>query len=1043
MNRSFNISEWALGHRSFVWFLVIIIVAAGGLSYLRLGRNEDPNFTIKTMVVQVLWPGANITDTLQQVTDRVEKKLQETPGLDYIRSYTVAGTSTVFITLKGSVVSRDVPDVWYQVRKKIGDIRQYLPQGIVGPFFNDEFGDTYGVIYAFTTDGFTERELRDYVEGVRTRLLAINDVSKIDIFGAQDEKIYIEFSSHKMAGLHLDRQALIQAVQAQNAVTPAGVVQTSDEEIRVDVTGGFSSEADLRNVNFVANGQIFRLSDIATIKRTYSDPPQPMFRFNGQPAIGIGISMRAGGDVLALGKNIEQAMSEIRADLPVGIEPHLAADQPKVVKAAVDDFMQALWEAIGIVLAVSFISLGIRAGAVVACSIPLVLAAVFVGMAFAGIDLQRVSLGALIIALGLLVDDAMITVEMMVTQLEAGAEKAKAATFAFTSTAFPMLTGTLVTVAGFVPIGFAKSAAGEYTFSLFAVVALALLLSWIVAVLFAPLIGVTILPDRMMHAAEAEPGRIIRGFRRALTAAMRAKWLTIGLALTALAASIFGLRFVPQQFFPASDRPELLVDLKLSEASSIYATQKVVAAFEEYLKGDPDIDHWTTYVGQGAVRFYLPLDVQLANDFFAQSVIVTKSLEARERLRSRLEPVLIEKFPGVVSRLSVLELGPPVGWPLQYRVSGPEPARVRDIAYKLSDVIARDPRTEKISFDWIEPQRTLRIRVDQDQARLLGVNSQVLAQSLSAVVSGITVTQLRDGIYLIDVVARANEQERVSPDALRTLQIPIPNGGTVPLLQLATVEYAQDWPLIWRRDRNPTLTVQSDLVAGVLPATLVDTLRTKVEALKAQLPAGYEIVPGGSVEESAKSTSSVAAVVPLALLIMLIVLMIQLQSFSRLFLVLSVAPFGLIGVVAALLIAGKPLGFVAILGVLALVGMIVRNSVILVDQIDTEIVHGRAPWDAVVEATLHRFRPILLTAAAAILGMIPIAPTVFWGPMAYSIMGGLAVATMLTLVFLPALYVAWFRIKEPDGQFVAVDLLVPRGDRSKRSRFSRSVQSEG
>jgi len=1021
MSRSFNISEWALGHRSVVWFLVIIIVAAGAMSYSRLGRNEDPNFTIKTMVVQVLWPGANITDTLQQVTDRVEKKLQETPGLDYSKSYTVAGTSTVFITLKGSVVSRDVPDVWYQVRKKIGDIRQYLPQGIVGPFFNDEFGDTYGVIYAFTTDGFTRRELRDYVERVRTRLLAINDVSKIDIFGAQDEKIYVEFSSHRIAGLHLDRQALIQAIQAQNAVTPAGVVQTSDEEIRVDVTGGFRSEADLRHVNFVANGQIFRLSDIATIKRTYSDPPQPMLRFNGQPAIGIGIAMRAGGDVLALGQNIERAMSEIRADLPIGIEPHLAADQPKVVKAAVDDFMEALWEAIGIVLAVSFISLGIRAGAVVACSIPLVLAAVFVGMEFAGIDLQRVSLGALIIALGLLVDDAMITVETMVTQLEAGADKTKAATFAYTSTAFPMLTGTLVTVAGFVPIGFAKSAAGEYTFSLFAVVALALLISWIVAVLFAPLIGVTILPDKMKHTAEAEPGRIMQGFRRALTGAMRAKWLTIGVTLAALACSIFGLRFVPQQFFPASDRPELLVDLKLSEASSIYATEKVVATFEELLKGDPDIDHkgdpdidhWTTYVGQGAVRFYLPLDVQLANNFFAQSVIVTKSLEARERLRSRIEPVLIEKFPGVVSRLSALELGPPVGWPLQYRVSGPEPARAREIAYKLSDIIANDPRTEKISFDWIEPQRTLRVRVDQDQARLLGVSSQVLAQSLSAVVSGINVTKLRDGIYLIDVVARADEQERISPDALRTLQIPIPNGGTVPLLQLATVEYSQDWPLIWRRDRNPTLTVQSDLIAGVLPATLVDSLHTKVAALNAELPVGYGIVPGGSVEEGAKSTSSVAAVVPAALLIMLIVLMIQLQSFSRLFLVLSVAPFGLIGVVAALLITGKPLGFVAILGVLALVGMIVRNSVILVDQIDTEIAHGRAPWDAVIEATLHRFRPILLTAAAAILGMIPIAPTVFWGPMAYSIMGGLAVATMLTLVFLPGLYVAWFRIKEP------------------------------
>src|SRR5258707_10102864 len=826
MNR-FNISEWALAHRSFVWFLVLNLVGAGGLSYLRLGRNEDPNFTIKTMVVKVLWPGANITDTLQQVTDRVEKKLQETPGLDYIRSYTVAGTSTVFITLKGSVLSRDVPDVWYQVRKKIGDIRQYLPQGIVGPFFNDEFGETYGVIYAFTADGFTQRELRDYVEDARTRLLAVNDVSKIDFFGTQDEKIYVEFSSHKLAGLHLDRQALIQAVQAQNAVTPAGVVQTSDEEIRVDVTGGFRSEADLRNVNLVANGQIFRLSDIATIKRTYSDPPQPMFRFDGQAAIGIGISMRAGGDVLALGQNIVGEMAEIRADLPIGIEPHLAADQPKVVRAAVDDFMEALWEAIGIVLAVSFISLGIRAGAVVACSIPLVLAAVFVGMEFAGIDLQRVSLGALIIALGLLVDDAMITVETMVTQLEAGAEKARAATFAYTSTAFPMLTGTLVTVAGFVPIGFAKSAAGEYTFSLFAVVALALMISWIVAVLFAPLIGVTILPDAMKHMAEAEPGRIMRSFRRTLTGAMRAKWLTIGLTLAALAASIVGMRFVPQQFFPASDRPELLVDLKLSEASSIYATEKVVADFEELLKGDRDIDHWSTYVGQGAVRFYLPLDVQLANNFFAQSVIVTKGLEARERVRRRLDSVLVEKFPGVVSRLSALELGPPVGWPLQYRVSGPDPAQVREIAYKLSAVVATDPRTETINFDWIEPQRTLRMRVDQDQARLLGVSSQALAQALSGVVSGTNVTQLRYVIYLVDVVARADEQARISPDALRTLQVPIPNGRTVPLLQLATVEYAQDWPLIWRRDRNPTLTGQRDVVANVLHATVVDALRTK------------------------------------------------------------------------------------------------------------------------------------------------------------------------------------------------------------------------
>jgi multidrug efflux pump len=1012
MTGGLNISEWALRHRSFVWFLVIIIVAAGVLSYRHLGRNEDPTFTIKTMVVQVNWPGASVGDTLAQVTDRVEKKLQETPGLDYTRSYTIPGQTTVFVTLKGSVQSRTVPDIWYQVRKKIGDIRQTLPQGIVGPFFNDEFGDTFGIIYAFTADGFTHRELRDHVDAVRTRLLDVPDVSKIETIGAQDEKIFVEFSVQQLAGLRLDRQALIQALQAQNAVTPAGMVQTSDEQIRVDVTGGFLSEDDLRRVNLVANGRIFRLADIATVRRGYADPPQPMFRVDGQAAIGLGISMRAGGDVLALGRNVEHAMAEIVGNLPLGIEAHLVAEQPRVVEHAVDDFMEALWEAIAIVLAVSFLSLGFRAGAVVACSIPLVLAAVFVGMEVAGIDLQRVSLGALIISLGLLVDDAMITVEMMVTQLEAGADKAKAATFAYTSTAFPMLTGTLVTIAGFVPIGFAKSSAGEYTFSLFAVVAMALAISWVVAVLFAPLIGVTFLRSGG-GVAKRGPGPIMRRFRRLLVIAMRWKWLTIALALLLLASSIFGLRLVPRQFFPSSDRPELLVDLKLPTSSSIYATERTASRFDELLTGDPDIDHWTTYVGQGAIRFYLPLNVQLSNDFFAQAVIVTKSLAARERVRARLEEVMPGKFPGMVPRLSPLELGPPVGWPLQYRVSGPDAVQVRDIGYKVANIVATDARTEKINFDWIEPQRVLRVRVDQDQARLLGVSSQALAQALNVVVAGATVTQVRDGIYLIDVIMRASEQERVSPSVLRTLQIPLSNGGTVTLLQVATVEYTQDWPLIWRRDRNPTLTVQSDLTGTVLPATVVDSLKTRIDALNATLPSGYNVVVGGTVEESAKSTSSVIAALPAAIVVMLIVLMIQLQGFSRLFLVLSVAPFGLIGVVAALLASGKPLGFVAILGILALVGMIVRNSVILVDQIQTEIAHGRAPWDAVVEATSHRFRPILLTAAAAILGMVPIAPTVFWGPMAYAIMGGLAVATALTLVFLPALYVAWFRIKEP------------------------------
>jgi multidrug efflux pump subunit AcrB len=1016
MMGAFNLSDWAIRHRSLVWFFLIVIVAAGVLSYTRLGRNEDPAFTIKTMVVQAGWPGASIDETLAQITDRIEKKLQETPYLDYIRSYTVAGQTTVFVNLKGNTPAREVANVWYQVRKKIGDIRGSFPQGIVGPGFNDEFGDTYGIIYAFTAEGFTQRDLRDRVEAVRSTLLQVPDVSKIDIFGTQDERIYIEFSVRQMAGLGVDRQALIRALQAQNAIAPAGVVQTADEKIMVRVSGAFQSEEDLRKVNFVAGGRLFRLSDIATVTRAYADPPQPMFRINGQSAIGIAIAMRDGGDILALGKNIEAAMAKLTAELPVGIEPRLVAEQPAVVNEAVHEFMKALWEAIAIVLAVSFISLGMRAGAVVAASIPPVLAMVFVAMEIFRIDLQRVSLGALIIALGLLVDDAMITVETMVTKLEEGWTKARAATFAYTSTAFPMLTGTLVTVAGFVPIGFARSAAGEYTFSLFAVVGIALIASWFVAVIFAPLIGVSIRSDKLKHAHAAEPGRVMRVFRRVLVGAMRMRWVTIAATLALFALSLFGMRFVPQQFFPSSDRPELLVDLKLAQNASIYATADAAGKLDTLLRDDKDIDRWSTYIGRGAVRFYLPLNVQLPNDFFAQAVIVTKSLQARERVRARLEAALPEALPNVVARISALEMGPPVGWPVQYRVSGPDAAQVREIAFRVAQAMAENRNVEKVNFDWIEPARTLRMRVDHDQARLLGISSEQLAQALNTVVSGITITQLRDGIYLIDVVARAAPEDRISASTLRTLQIPLANGRTVPLMQIASVDYGQELPLIWRRDRLPTLTVQGDVIGNVQPATVVQALQGRIDELNRTLPDRYRIALGGTVEESTQSQASVAAVVPLMLLLMMAILMIQLQSFQRLFLVLSVAPLGLIGVVAALLLARKPLGFVAILGVIALIGMIVRNSVILVDQIETEIAHGRSRWDAVVEATLHRFRPILLTAAAAILGMIPIAPTVFWGPMAYAIMGGLAVATALTLVFLPALYVAWFRVREQEEE---------------------------
>ncbi len=1028
----FNLSEWALRHRSLVTYLMLVIAVAGVWSYLRLGRSEDPDFTVKTMVVQAFWPGATLADTLEQVTDRIESKLQETPNLDYLKSYTSAGQTTIFVSLKDSTRPAEVPDIWYQVRKKVGDIANTLPQGIVGPGFNDEFGDTYGIVYGFTANGFTDRELRDYVINVRKQLLRLPDISKIDILGAQDERVYVEFSEKQLAGLGIDRSALVSALQAQNAVTPAGIVQTGNEKILVRVSGAFRSEQDVLAVNFVAkNGRIIRLGDIAHVTSGPADPAQPMFRVNGRQGIGIAIAMRDGGDILALGRNVAEAMTEITANLPVGIESTLVADQPVTVARAVDDFMEALWEAIAIVLAVSLVSLGLRAGAVVAISIPLVLGAVFMAMMVYGIGFQRISLGAVIIALGLLVDDAMITIEAMVTRLERGDDKEQAATFAYASTAFPRLTGTLVTVAGFVPIGFARSAAGEYTFSIFAVVAIALIASWIVAAVFAPLIGVWILrKPKVVHSGE--PGPIMRVFRRFLVLAMRARWVTLLATLCLFGAAIFGMRLVPQQFFPSSDRPELLVDLQLPENASIYATRVISARVDQLLTGDQDADHWSTYVGQGAVRFYLPLNVQLPNDFFGQLVVVTKGLAQRERVKAKLEQALATEFPSVVGRVYPLELGPPVGWPLQYRVSGVDPGQVRAIAFNVAKILNDDPSARNVNYNWMEPARTVRIRVDQDQARLLGLSSENLAQALNTVVSGITSTQMRSGIYLVDVLVRASAEQRMSLSTIRALQVPLPNGQTVPLSQIASVDYGQEYPIVWRRDRQPTVTVQADVAPGIQSATVVQALAPKIEALNASLPSGYHIAVGGTVEESSKAESSVAAVLPLMLILILTVLMIQLQSFNRLFLVLSVAPLGLIGVVAALLLADKPLGFVALLGVLALTGMIARNSVILIDQIEKEKTHGRDPWDAVVEATGHRFRPILLTAAAAILGMIPIAPTIFWGPMAYAIMGGLAVATLLTLVFLPALYVTWFRIKQPDPRALPGTLQQVRADFSQR-----------
>ncbi|MEJ0094888.1 MAG: efflux RND transporter permease subunit [Methylocella sp.] len=1013
-----NLSEWALKHRSFMIFSMIAMIVAGVASYFQLGRNEDPAFTFRTMIVQAAWPGATLVDTLQQVTERLERKLQETRGLDFVRSYTSAGAATIFVTLKGSTKAADVPDIWYQVRKNIGDIRHTLPAGVVGPGFNDDFGDTFGLIYGFTADGFSYRELRDYVEDIRSKLLHVPDVSKIDILGAQDEQIFVEFSTRQLAGLGIDRFALIAALRAQNAVSPAGSIQTGDEKLSLQVSGAFASENDILAINFLSNGRLIRLRDIAEVRRGYADPPQPMFRVNGKPAIGLAIAMRNGGDILTLGRNVKQAINQAIIDLPVGIEPTLVSDQPVVVKTAIGDFMSSLWQSIAIIMAVSIVSLGFRAGAVVALSIPLTLAIVFPIMQFFSIDLQRISLGALIIALGLLVDDAMTTVDVMTSRLAQGDDKEQAATFAYKSLAFPMLTGTFVTAAGFVPIGFARSAAGEYTFSIFAVVTIALIVSWFVAVLYAPLLGVALL-TKPKAAASSEPRPTLRFFRSILIGAMRVRWLTIGATLACFVAALMALPYVPRQFFPASDRPELVVDLTLPQNASIFASERASATLDDLLKGDPDVDRWSAYVGRGAIRFYLPLNVQLANDFFAQTVVVAKDVAARERLHKKLETALAEQLPAVVSRISPLELGPPVGWPVQYRVSGPDISEVRSIALRLAQVMGANSNVAKVNFDWMEPARKVRINIDQDQARLLGLSSQDLAVVLNATMSGAPITQVRDGIYLVDVIARATDEQRVSLSTLRDLQLPLPNGRTVPLSQVATFDFEQEYPLIWRRQRVPTLTVQADVASGASPERAVNALAPAIAKLSESLPVGYHINVGGTVEESAQSQASVFAMIPLMLFLMVTFLMVQLHSFSRLFMVLSVVPMGLIGIVTALLIFRQPLGFVAILGILALLGMIARNAVILIEQIETERAAGKPIWDAVVEASLSRFRPIMLTAISTVLGLIPIAPTVFWGPMAFAIMGGLFIATILTLIVLPALYVTWFRVKEPSGEALA------------------------
>jgi len=1035
----FNLSEWALNHRSLVLFLILACALFGTLAYTKLGQSEDPPFTFKVMVIKTNWPGASAREVEQQLTDRIERKLQEVPHVDWVRSYSKPGESLVFFAIRDSVPASEVPETWYQVRKRIGDIRGTLPAGIQGPYFNDEFGDTYVSIYALAGDGFGYRELKEFGDKVRAELLRIDGIAKVDFIGEQEEKVFVDFANAKLATLGISPVEIVAALGAQNAVAAAGTFDTPTDRIVLRPSGAFGSLDAIRDMSFRAGGRVLRLGDIATVSRGYVDPPQQRMRVQGREALGLGITMAAGGDVVKLGQGLDAEMARLKARLPVGVEIVQVASMPVAVQRSVNQFVRSLAEAVIIVLAVSLVSLGLRTGMVVAVAIPLVLAATFVGMWLADIGLHKISLGALILSLGLLVDDAIIAVEMMAIKLEQGFDRFKAASATYATTAFPMLTGTLITVAGFLPIATAKSSTGEYTRSIFEVSAIALVASWFAAVVVIPYLGYRMLPSgatlhrptlwarirARMTGREAptptpsdpsDPDAVYRTpfyrkLRGAIDACLEHRWLVLGATAAVFVASLALFKLVPQQFFPASSRPELIVDLRLPEGSSYQATLEQAKKFERVLDGETGIESYVAYVGAGSPRFYLPLDQQLQQSNFSQFVLVASSNAERERLRTRLVDRFATDFPELRGRVSRLENGPPVGFPVQFRVSGDDIGEVRRIAREVATVMRDDPGTSDTQFDWDEPVKTIRLVIDQDKARLLGFSSQDIAAYLQNSVSGVTVTQLRERDKLIDVVLRGAPEERARVSFLKDLSIPSRSGKPVPISQIADLRYELEEGIVWRRNRLPTITVRADVRGDAQGPDVANRIAPKLESLRAGLPLGYRIDMGGAIEDSTKGQKSIGAGVPLLVVVVLTLLMIQLKSFSRTAMVVMTAPLGLVGVVAALLAFGKPFGFVAMLGTIALSGIIMRNAVILVDQIDRDIAAGHHRWDAIVGATVRRFRPIVLTAAAAVLAMIPLTRSDFFGPMAVAMMGGLVVATVLTLVFLPALYAAWFRVR--------------------------------
>src|ERR1700733_1645796 len=1011
-----NLSNWGIRHPQLLAFLILVIGLSGAFAYSRLGRAEDPAFTIKTAVVSVEWPGATAAEMQGQVADRIEKKLQELPWVDKIDSYYKPAFASISLNFRDSTPPRDVPMLFLELRKKMSDLLPDLPAGVLGPFVNDEFGDVDSVLYTIVGDGASYAQLKDVAEAFRKRLQRVADVTKVDLYGDQPERIFVEFSHAKLATLGVPLQAVFDSIGKQNALSPAGEFQTDAQRMPVRVTGAQQAADAVAETPIFAGGQTFRLGDVAKVAHGYEDPPSFLIRAQGQPALEVGVVMQKGGNILALGKALDATLADFEAELPRGVTISRIADQPQVVDRAVGEFTRSFIEALAIVLAVSFLSLGWRAGFVVATSVPLVLAIVFIAMAFLGLDLQRVTLGALIIALGLLVDDAIIATEMMVVKMEQGWDRERAASFAWTSTAFPMLTGTLVTAIGFLPIGLANSAVGEYAGGIFWVVGIALVASWFVAVLFTPFLGFKFLPSYAKAGHRRDEQAIYatgfyRAFRRALEFCVARPLVVIAVAVAVLGVGFSQFSKVQQQFFPLSERPELFFELRLAGGSAIGTTEKVAREAESLIAGDEDATSYTTYIGKGSPRFWLGLQPVQPNESFAQIGVVAKDVEGRERTKPRIEAAVAK---GALSaarvRVDRFNFGPPVGFPVQFRVIGPNADRVREIGAQVRDLMRSDDRLVDPHLDWGEKMPSLRLEVDQARARAFGLTPQDIAQTLQTLSDGATVTTIRAGDERVDIVARAIPSERAALDRVADLTIETRGGVAVPIGQVAKIVRSVEEPIIWRKDREVVITALGDVVDGAQPPDVSKSLLPKLQGIKESLPPGYRIETGGAIEESQKGIASIAVLFPVMILAMLTLLMMQMQSFSRLAIVFFTAPLGIVGASIALNLAHKPFGFVALLGLIALAGMDMRNTVILVDQIESDVRdRGLSRREAIVFATMRRARRVALTALAAILAMIPLSESAFWGPMAYTIMGGLSVATFLTLFLLPAIYALWFR----------------------------------